>query len=349
MSLPASIAKRHRRDMKQEDQPHPAAAKPLGFPPPEVTAEMLRMAALAPSMHNTQPWRFAALRDSQTIKLYADPSRMLRHSDPDGRAVHIACGAALFNLRLAVTMAGREPVVTLLPDGGQPLLCAALRLAGPARPGETDSELYAAIPARHTNREPFSARPVPPGVRAELMEAARLEGAVLHLPGHDETVRLLCLAADAERDLLADPGYLAELAQWTGGTRDRDGIPGASMGPRAPGGPTPVRDFAPYRQQAVRYAWFEETPQLAVLSTPGGTRADWLRAGQALQRVLLTATVRGISACPLTQPLETGDAWLVSDPRTGSERPQMILRIGYGLPVPSSPRRPISDVLDEPQ
>jgi nitroreductase len=80
-----------------------------------------------------------------------------------------------------------------------------------------------------------------------------------------------------------------------------------------------------------------------------GGEADWLRAGQALQRVLLTATNRGIAATPLTQPLETADAWLVRDPRSGSEQPQMILRIGYGLPVQPAPRRPVPEVLDEPQ
>ena len=89
--------------------------------------------------------------------------------------------------------------------------------------------------------------------------------------------------------------------------------------------------------------------QLAVLSVRSGGRADWLRAGQALQRVLLTATDRGIAVTPLTQPLETADAWLVRDPRSATEQPQMILRIGYGLPVPPTPRRPVTEVLDEPR
>jgi hypothetical protein len=87
---------------------------------------------------------------------------------------------------------------------------------------------------------------------------------------------------------------------------------------------------------------------LAVLSTPFRDRADWLRAGQALERVLLVATTRGIAVSPLTQPLETADAWLVRDPQSGMEYPQMILRLGYGLPVPPAPRRLVSDVLDIP-
>jgi nitroreductase len=329
--------------MGEPDAPTPSGAP--GWPPEDVIAGMLRAATLAPSMHNTQPWRFTVRRASQEIDLHADPARTLRRSDPHGRAVHIACGAALFNLRIAIMAAGRDPVVRLLPDPGQPLLLASVRLAGQYRPGEADSELHAAIAARHTNRRPFSNRPVPSGVLAELVAAARLEGALLQFPGREETRRLLRLAADAERDLLSDPEYRAELAQWAGGERDREGIPASAIGPRDPSGHTPVRDF---RTGPVDYAWFEEAPQLAVLSTSAGTPADWLRTGQALQRVLLTATARGLAASPLTQPLETTDAWLVRDPRSSGGQPQMILRLGYGLPVPASPRRPVSEVLDEP-
>jgi nitroreductase len=299
-------------------------------------------------MHNTQPWRFCVSRATQTIELHADPSRMLRFSDPHGRAVHIACGAALLNLRVAVAVAGREPVVRLLPDSAQPQLLAVLRLAGAHRPSEADIDLHAAIASRHTNRRPFSNRRVPPGVLAELVAAASTEGATLHLPDHTETARLLYLIGDAERDLVADSGYRAELARWVGGNRDRDGIPSSALGPRDPVGRTPVRDFTPDRHQHLGHDWFEDDPQLAVLSTAKGTRKDWLHAGQALQRVLLTATAHGIAAAPLTQPLETADAWLIRDPRESMEQPQMILRLGYGLPVPQTPRRPVTDVVDGP-
>ena len=95
----------------------------------------------------------------------------------------------------------------------QPGLLATIRLAGVHRPSETGRELHAAIATRRTNRRPYSNLPVPPGVLGELTAAARLEGAVLHLPGEEETHRLLGLVADAERDLLADPGYRAELAR----------------------------------------------------------------------------------------------------------------------------------------
>jgi nitroreductase len=322
---------------------------PPGEVPQEVVLELVAAATMAPSRHNSQPWRFRFDPASQTIGLYADPERILRVSDPAGRGLHIACGAALFNLRLAAAVAGRQPVVRLTPDAGQPLLLASVRLAGPCQPQQQDIELHAAIAERRTNRSPFSARPVPPGIRAELAEAAQIEGAVLHFPDRQEAHRLLRLAQDAEQDLLADPAYRAELAQWAGGPRDREGIPDEVAGPRDPSHATPVRDFTPEQPRPGGYAWFEEEPQLAVLSTLCDGKADWLRAGQAMQRAWLMATLRGVAVAPLTQPLETADAWQVRDPRSGIEYPQMILRLGYGLPVPHAPRRPVSDVLGDPR
>ena len=90
-------------------------------------------------------------------------------------------------------------------------------------------------------------------------------------------------------------------------------------------------------------------PQLAVLATPSTAATDWLRAGQALQRFLLTATIRGIAASPLTQPLEIPDAWAGPDPRSGVEYPQMIMRFGDRLPVPAGTRADrFSEVLETP-
>ena len=313
--------------------------------PRHVVEDLVAAAILAPSMHNTQPWRFRFEPASQTFELYADPARMLRFGDPDGRGVHIACGAALLNLRLAAAVAGRLPVVRLIPTVTHPPLLATLRLAGPCQASPDEIELHATIAERRTNRSPFSGRPVAPGILAELLEAARVEGAMLHIPDRQEATRLLELARDAERTLLAQPGYRAELNRWAGGARDREGIPADVLAPHDPRGSAPVRDFAPAEPGPVHYAWFEEEPQLAVLSTQSSSRSDWLRAGQALQRVLLTATLRGVASSPLTHPLETPDAWLVRDLQSGFEYPQMILRIGYGLPVPHSPRRAVTEVL----
>lgn len=312
--------------------------------------ELLAAAVAAPSMHNTQPWRFRIREPGRVIELRADPARTLPVADTDGRAAHIACGAALLNLRIAAAASGWQPRVTVLPDARQPLVMADVRLIPGHEPTSWEIELRTAISARRTNREPFSGEAVPPGIRADLAEAAREEGITLHYPGHDEVGRLLHLAADAERAQLGDPAYRTELLRWAGGYRDREGIPDRTLGPVSPEGDEPVREFDPGRPPGLhRYAWFEEHPQLAVLSTRTTGPDAWLAAGQALERTWLTATSRGIAISPLTQPLETATAWLVRDAQWSGDHPQMILRIGYGLPLgPGAPRRPVSEVLDGP-
>jgi nitroreductase len=333
------------KDTSDEDRPGGQA-----MPSRQVIEELLRAAVAAPSLHNTQPWRFRVQESGAVIELTLDSARVLPVADPDGRAAHIACGAALLNLRIAAATAGWQPHIRLLPDPGRPMLMAGVQLAGPHRTTGWERELYAAIFRRQTNREPFSNHPVPPHVRTELADAAGMENATLQMPSQAEAGRLLQLAADAERYLLADPAYRVELARWAGGERDRDGIPDRALGPKPGAGHSPVREFSPQPHPGtVRHAWFEEHPQLAVLSVSGDGPRDWLIAGQALQRVWLTATCRGISVCPLTQPLETGDAWLVRCRGSAAGKPQMILRIGYGLLIPpGSPRRPVADVTDRP-
>ncbi|GIH72596.1 Acg family FMN-binding oxidoreductase [Sphaerimonospora thailandensis] len=305
---------------------------------------LLTAAGQAPSVLNTQPWRFR-IAGREHVELYGDRDRKLTVSDPRGRSLHVSCGAALFNLRLAVRVAGYRPRVRLLPtpDGERDLL-AAVHMAELGAPTAAERDLYEQIGRRRTNREPFSERHVPRWVMSELRKAAAREGARLVPLDHADTADLLDYVTIAEDGLLADHGYLAELAAWTMRGAHADGIPAYTLGPRSAADPSPVRDLGaahPGRPSAR----FEPQPQLAVLTTPGDRRVDWLRAGQALQRMLLVATMHGVSASFLNQPLDLRDMRHRTDPYHRRGHAQMIIRFGYGPAVPRAPRRPPAELM----
>ncbi|MCA2229263.1 Acg family FMN-binding oxidoreductase [Nonomuraea aurantiaca] len=300
---------------------------------------LLVAAGQAPSVHNTQPWRFAV--SGEEISLRADPDRRLRVSDPRGRSQHVSCGAALFNLRLAVRVTGRRPLVWLLPNPDEePRLLAAVRMADAAPASGEQRELYDLIPVRRTSREPFFERQVPLPVLAELRIAASREGAHLLLLDPRCAGETLDYAAMAEDELARDHDYQAELAAWTMSGARFDGVPSYVHGPRPVKEPGRTRDFGRRAGQAR----FEEHPLLAVLTTPGDRPLDWLLAGQALQRVLLVATAQGLSASFLNQPLDLRDMRRRRDPHHRRGHPQMIIRLGYGPYVARPPRRPAGEL-----
>ncbi len=150
----------------------------------EAAEHLLRAAAEAPPpfLRSLRPWCLRAGAGGQVTELWASPSPDLRALDPTGRAVHIACGAALLRLRLAAAVAGREPVDRLLPRAGEPLLLATIRLAGPRQPSRAERALHAAI-ARPVTGDPPGAAPVPASVLGDLAQAAAIEGAVLDVVG----------------------------------------------------------------------------------------------------------------------------------------------------------------------
>lgn len=311
-------------------------------------------AAAAPSMHNAQPWRFRFVAGEQALQLLADLDRAMPRSDPENRALLIGCGAALFNLRVAAVHAGFTPVAELLPDPAEPLLLATVRLGEtpPSADEEGLSRLHSAIRERHTSRHPFDEKDIPEEARAALRNAARHEGAELLFPGpwHVETV--IGLVYDAESRDASNPVGMEDLHRWTrlGPEADiaTDGVPEYAFGPRMRDGKAPMRDFAGRRPVADRgTASFERNPHLALLSTPGDTPSDWLRAGQALERVLLEATLAGLATSLTSHALESPDLRLLArDPVVGRGHVQMVLRVGYGPQGPATPRRPVRDVLD---
>ncbi|MDG6105926.1 nitroreductase family protein [Dactylosporangium aurantiacum] len=307
------------------------------------TGGWLDAAVAAPSVHNTQPWRFSV--HDGGIDVRADPARRLRVIDRDHRSMLLSVGAAVFNLRLAIALDGRLPVLRPFPADG--VTVARIEPGRPGRPGPGLRALGGAVFRRHTNRGPYARAVVPARVLDELRAAAAAEGAELTALDRVRRDALLALMITADAAQRGDPAYRRELATWTAAdpTR-RDGIPPALFGPRDAAGRLPLRDFDPGPAAPGRPAVaFEPHPQLVVLSSRSDARAARVRAGQAMQRVLLTATVRGLAVQPMTQVLELPRLRrVVADP-ADPWFPQMILRIGYALPAPPSPRRAWSEVL----
>ncbi|MBL3668879.1 nitroreductase family protein [Streptomyces sp. M2CJ-2] len=304
-------------------------------------------------MHNAQPWRFRYFRGSRTFQVRADLDRVLPHADPDNRALHLGDGAALLNLRVALTHEGWHPAVRLLPDPADPTLLAVVRLTAPGSGRSALSALYPAIHQRHSSRFPFEETEIPQELRTALADAARSEGATLTFPSSWHLQQVLELLEEAEARNLTDRGSGQDLAKWTridtpSGNAAPDGVPDYAFGPRKHGGKAPMRDFAGSRPVPGRgTAEFERTPQLAVLSTSHDRPEDWLRAGQAMERVLLLATLEGLSSSFATQALEWSDLrWPLRDPVSGAGHIQIVLRLGYGPKGPGAPRRPVPDVLD---
>jgi nitroreductase len=312
--------------------------------PGRLIRECLEAAVAAPSIHNTQPWRFRVT--SLGIDVFADRSRLLDATDPSGRELMISVGAAIFNLRVAMSKRGRQPVMRLLPDGARSDLVARVTPGAYIRPSGTARLLAGAIPRRHTNRRPFADVPVAADILAELVQAAEAEGAHLVQSTGADRKALFRVVRAAEVWLGRQPRYLRELADWTFWQRGRrDGIPPTALGPWSTPNGVPLRDFGLIHLGARRATErFEAAPTVVVLSTATDGVGEWLRAGQALERVLLTATVRGLATSLMTQPTEVEDLRALLR-RQGTGCAQAIIRVGYGPSATPSPRRALDDVV----
>ncbi|MEU6269960.1 Acg family FMN-binding oxidoreductase [Saccharopolyspora shandongensis] len=309
--------------------------------------EVLIEATSAPSLHNSQPWRFHCTADA--IALHADRSRAVPVADPEHRELLLACGAALLNLRLAIRAAGVQPDVNVLPYRCTPDLLATVRPARrrPATP--TDVELAAAIPRRRTNRKPFLSTPVPMSLHSQLRQAAEAERAWLAIPEREQLPKLQALAQQAHDAQIADAEFVAELRHWTGrDPKTPDGVPTSSSGPiPEPQDEWVLRDFSS-GQANTRVAGkdFEPEPLICVLGSFQDGVSAQLHAGMAMQRVLLAATVAGLSSSFLSQIVEVPSTRKeLRELIGGGLWPQAVLRIGYGSPVPATPRRSLDDVI----
>jgi hypothetical protein len=319
----------------------------------EIGAYVVADAVWAPSVHNTQPWRFTV--GGQQISLHADASRCLAVADPDGREMMISCGAALFTVRLALRSLGYVPRIVVLPDAGDPALVARVTWPARAAADEFELRLFGQVKQRRTHRGAFDPGPLPPGLLGALRAGAARDGAALRIMADDGRRAVLAAAVDtAERALRLDSARVAELARWTPppGSARRDGVPPTSY----PARPEHTDPYFPGRDFARGHGWGlpplssaaanRATGVVGLLTTVTDRPRDWVNAGQALQRILLTASACGAAVALHSQPLEL--AWLREFIRThlGDQgHPHLVLRIGTVTQVAVSVRRAPAEVL----
>lgn len=310
----------------------------------------LSLAGKAPSVHNSQPWRWQ-LGDN-SVHLYIDARRWLPATDPHGRDLLLSCGTALHHLRVALAALDIDAEVHRMPNPAEPDHLAAIEI----RPGtatESDLLMAAAIDRRRTDRRWFSDRPVPAAYLRALSTQAGAHGALLvNTDDPIDRMRLIAAIETAAAVQNSDSAYTVELATWSGQHAASDGVPSANV-PRPRPEPLdgtvviPIRDFAEGELDEPGTEARDGAIILA-LGTASDDALSQLRAGEAASAMLLAATELGLASSVLSQPLEIAFARRLVRDRVlgGALCPQLLFRLGWppagAAEIPATPRRPVN-------
>lgn len=317
------------------------------FPDAATVRTALTLASRAPSVHNTQPWRWRV--DAAGLHLHADTDRQLPNTDPDGRDLILSCGTALHHCVVAFAAVGWRSTVARLPDATERGHLATIELS-PHPADFVDIALAAAIPRRRTDRRHYSSWPVPMGDIALM--AARAARTGVTLCQVEDIDSLHEIVAQSVRDHLTQ-GYLAELTEWSGRFFSVAGVPAHNAPLPDPQAKIPSRLFAGAAlPMAPDSSSADDNAVVLALGTRRDDRLAQLRAGEATSAVLLTATSTGLASCPVTEPLETAETReaVRSDIFGDGHYPQMLLRVGWAPinadPLPATPRRDLDDFVE---
>jgi hypothetical protein len=321
-------------------------------PDTEVIRDAVMLASRAPSLHNSQPWRWVV--DGAGVHLWADPRRMMPATDRTGRELTLSCGAVLDHLRVAMAAAGWDSDTERLPDPSQPDHLATLRFRAIDVVTEAQRQRAAAIRRRRTDRLPFAPPTAWPALESALHRAVLPFEVTLDVVSDDARPALAEASQLTETLRRYDTTYLSELRWWTS-PFDSDGthVPESAMVSSSEAARVDVaRAFPPAGGGQRRGAIDHDRSKVLVLSTHhDDALLDVLRCGEALSAVLLECTVAGVATCTLTHMTEMAMSRDIIARITGTTgQPQLLIRVGRSTVnaehVEPTARRLVTEVLE---
>jgi hypothetical protein len=295
----------------------------------EALVDAATTAGYAPSIHNTQPWRWRLT--GNTLDLHLVRSRIMRTSDPDGRLATLSCGTALHHARVAMAAHGWQITVTRMLQGADRDLLARLHVDRTSPIDLTSVRLLSTISSRHTDRRAATDAPPDPEALTAITAAIEAQGTRVHTLRPDQLLELAAAADHAQRSQEADPAWQAELIYWTG--------------IRAAG--VPDRDVDHHGDLPIT-AGHDKAAVFVMLHDSADEPLNWLRAGEALSAGWLTATSHDVSVLPHSAPIETiatRQAMRAMIANIGY--PYLVLRLGAGDPADArTPRLPADQIIE---
>jgi hypothetical protein len=324
---------------------------PVQTPEPEVIRDAVLLASRAPSLHNSQPWRWVV--EGAKMHLWADPRRMMPATDRTGREMTLSCGAILDHLRVAMAAAGWDCTTDRLPDPFEPDHLATLQFRPTDAVTEAQQQRAAAILRRRTDRLPFGAPARWQALESALRRTVEPYEVTLDVVADDARPTLAEESQLTEALHRYDTNYLSELRWWTSPfDLDDTHVPDSAMPSSSEAARVDVaRAFPPAGGGQRRAAIDHDHSKILVLSTAhDDDRLDVLRCGEALSAVLLECTVAGMATCTLTHMTEMAMSRNIIAQVTGAAgEPQLLIRVGKAPSnaqhVESTRRRLVTEVL----
>jgi hypothetical protein len=317
-------------------------------PGPNVIRDAVSLACRAPSLHNSQPWRW--LVDGAVLHLYADYAQLMLAADSSGREVVLSCGAALDHLRVAMDASGWDCAVERFPDRHNPEHVARIRFSPATTVTAAQRQRADAILARRTDRLPFGAPPDWPSLETALRQAVIGHHVMFDVVLDDARDQLAQASQLTEVLRLNDPSYQAELGWWTWPFAVDQGIPQTALVSASEAARVDISRTFPLAGHGDRRPELRDHSKIVVLSSlHEDERVEVLRCGEALSTVLLDCTIAGLATCTLTHMMEIATSRDIVRRLIGQAGlPQVLIRVGTApaeYPRHRTPRRAVADVL----